>query len=351
LDLVKALFQQVDPKLTERAKTEIRTGAALGQLMDDNARPLYDRRLLITEEEGGDMLNNLYMKDNNLAGALLVMKDKGTTEKHVQGEDKFKVTGAHPTVVWNITKDTLLSNRSGFNRLLGKGFFNRFLHVRTWLRTASSDIPPLDWNSTSWKELIGRLQRAIEKAKDIERITLHPDANLLQQRWNNRETLTILNSVESGTNSTVQMLTARTAYLATQLQVLLAVIDGRDEITMVDVKASQMLMDYHTKSIRDIYLPSGSSPISSLSPIAQRMLKHFKSSSGARLTKSQIHRKLNDLKADQINIAIEELYDNNEITYDHDTWERNKQISGKKTEAFRVMGEQEKLGINRKKHG
>ena len=345
LDLILPLFDRVDPEYLRACKEKsIRTGAALLKMMSDDVRPLHDRRLLIVEQEWSKMLLNLSMRENPLAQDLIDMKDTGSAEKNVQAEGlSHEANEVHLSIVGNIQDDVLRNSGKAIQQLVDIGFMNRLLHVKTLQRTSSVDLPILDFESAKLKDLIKRWQKAERIAKDIEEITITPDAYRVWQRWSNVKSKGALTSIESNMNPNIRKLTARNGYLGTQLQVVLALLDGSDKIMVQHVKQSFDMMDFNNKSVVDIYSKLDSSRTQNVTQnISNRILRNFESSPEGKLTKTQLHQKNKDLRARQINTAIEEFIASEIIMFDPETARQNKLIAGnQKTECYILISKLE----------
>ena len=320
-----SLFDKVDPDYLKACKEKsIRTGAALLKMMNNGLSgvAVHDRRLLIVEEEWSKMLLNLSMRDNPLAQDLIDFKDKGAAEKNVQSEGlSYEANEVHVSIIGNIQDAVLNHKGKEIQQLLDIGFMNRMLHVKTLLRTSSVDLPILEWKSDEFKDLINKWKKAVERATDIGEITITPDAKRLWKKWNSGKTKGALNSVKSKMNPNVRKLTARNGYLGTQLQVVLALLDGVDEIMIQHVNQSFDMMDFNNKSINGIYSKLGSSPTESLT---QRILSQFEGSPYGKLTKTELHNKNQNFKAGQLNEVIKELEDSKLIVFDPDTRRQNR---------------------------
>jgi len=76
--------------------------------------------------------------------------------------------------------------------------------------------------------------------------------------------------------------------------------------------------------------------------ISNRILRNFESSPEGKLTKTQLHQKNKDLRAPQINTAIEEFIASEIIMFDPETARQNKLIAGnQKTECYILVSKLE----------
>jgi len=348
LDLVMGLFTEIDPEYARKCYQDgIVTGAALLQLMDDGGIgdiAQHDRRLLSWEDEWQKNLHRFRSKENSLSQDYQKLKDKGAASKKIQGDDKYKVTKAHISMIGNITPKALLAENGRLVQpLINEGFMNRMLHVSTLMRTGSTDLPVLNWKSDEFQELIARWRKAIANATDIGQITLSSNAQLLQNEWDNVETEIALDSIDSKENPNIRMLNGRRGYLAKQLQIILALLDGSNKILAKHIRVSKVLMEYHHKSIIEIYGNAWSST-SSLTN-TERIQEQFLNSPDGRLTKTQLHNshtKNKHMTSEELTKSLEELVDKKFIVFDPETRMRNEVSGGnKRTEAYILLEELE----------
>jgi len=335
------LFKKIDPQYIEDCVDNgqgIRTGAGLLGMLDDSARPLHDRRLLINEQEWTKTMKDLVSPSNPLEQDMVNVKDSGSANKKIHQEGaSSKVTEAHVSMIGNITDDSLKADKGRpLQQLINDGFMNRMLHVKTLMRTNLTGLKMIDWNRNEWQDIIHRWRNTIAIAEDIGEIKLTAQAEVVQQDIADDDTL---GSLGSDMNSNVQLLQARSGYLSRQLQIVLALLDGSNEISVQHVRVSNDLLNYHNKSIAGIYSNVRSSN-SSLTN-TERIQEQFLASPDGRLTKTQLHNshtKNKKMTSEELTKSLQELNDKKFIVFDPETRMRNNASAGnKRTEAYILL--------------
>jgi hypothetical protein len=208
--------------------------------MEEVDRGVPDKRLLIDAQEFASVLAVISKPGNTLSA---VIRDAwGHRLLQTLGKaSPEKATGSHISIVGHITDQEL--RRMMTRTELANGFANRFLFVRS---RRSKKLPhggSLD--PAELARLGQRTKDAIEKAKNIGKVTMSPGA---AAAWAN-----VYDRLGEDTAGMVAEVTARAAPQIIRIALIYAVLDNSTVIELAHLKAGIAVWEYCEESARQLF--------------------------------------------------------------------------------------------------
>lgn len=199
-----------------------------------------DKRLFLAQSEFGAVLRIMTRDGNSLSGVLRDAWD-GLTLAPMTKANRVRATDPHIGIVGHVTKDELLRNLTDTEA--SNGFGNRFV----WLVVRrSKELPfPSTPDETAMNELAVKLGRAIQLGRTIGRIGMTDSA---RDGWR-----AVYHDLSADHPGLAGALLGRAEAHVMRLSALYAVLDGRKDMDLVNLKAALALWEYAEASARLIF--------------------------------------------------------------------------------------------------
>jgi hypothetical protein len=229
-----------DPTMKHQAITEKGTAKITGYQDVEIDPGVSDKRLLVIEPEFSSVLKSSERQQNTLNEIIRQAWESGdlqTRTKHAP----MKATGAHISIIGNITPEELLRSLDATDR--ANGFANRFL----WLVVKRSQFLPRGGNlqDCDLDPIADRLREVIRAAQQSREIYFDETAG---EAWD--QSYRTLCVVRPGL---VGAILCRAEAQTRRLAALYAVLDGSPTIKAVHLDAALALWDYCESSVNLIF--------------------------------------------------------------------------------------------------
>ena len=199
-----------------------------------------DKRLLVTETEFASVLRVMSRDGNTVGARIRDLWDIGRGRSLVKNSP-FMATNAHVSIVGHITKAELIVSMDEVAAL--NGFANRFI----WLGVRRSKIKPFGGEPTDFGDLAYQMRDAVNFGKVAGEITLTQDA----REYFSQEAYPYLTG--RSTPGIQGSIMSRGAAQVRRLAMLYALIDMRDEVSAVHLRAAMAVWNYCERSIAWIW--------------------------------------------------------------------------------------------------
>lgn len=253
-----------------------------------------DKRLLVVEGELGGPLEAMAREGNRLSPVLRDLWD-GIDVRTLVKTDPQRSTDPHLSAIGAITPDEL-------RRLLSKtsisnGLANRFLPV--WSERSQSLPDDSEPERQALDRVTGIIRSRLNDARRYQHIRWHPDGEALWRQVYDELTPT------TELSSTTDALLARGAPYVRRVAMILALMDGANEVDAAHLTAAISLWRYAAATWRYVY--PDTSPRSDL---AVKIFHGLRAAGAAGLTKTELRRdvvKSNAVPVERIDAALQEL--------------------------------------------
>ncbi len=254
-----------------------------------------DKRLMVTEGEFASVLKVMSRDSNTLSAYIRHGWDSGTLRVMTKNSPAV-ATGAHISIIGHITKDELL--RYLTDTEMGNGFANRFL----WMCARRSKILPEGGSPNTYNLLVPQLRTALERAKDIGRLSRDDEAREL---W-----AEIYPDLSEGKPGLFGSVTARAEAQVLRISVLYAALDGDTAIRVPHLGAALAIWDYSERSTLCIFGDATGDPVADR--IYEALCRE------GTLSRTEIHARVlyRHVKADRLSQALNLLLQAEKITFD-----------------------------------
>jgi hypothetical protein len=203
-----------------------------------------DKRLMITEAEFASALAVMERHGNTLSSIIRSAWD-GVRLGTITKNSSLTATGAHISIVGHITEDELRANLTRTD--MASGLANRFLFACV---RRSKHLPfGGDLHEATIRELASRVAQAIERAKDIGRVTMTEEA---RQEW-----ASVYKDLSAEQPGLLGAITARAEAQVIRLALIYALLEcpvqGEARITLKHLDAAIAIWDYCEASATRIF--------------------------------------------------------------------------------------------------
>lgn len=273
LNAVLTALKPIDPDWFEhRVSSGLASGEGLKNKLRDDSGEI-DKRLLLREAEFGSVLSVCARKDNTLSSTLRNFWDFGTFESLTKG-DPFKVTGAHVTILANITQKELDKKLNEVD--IANGFGNRFL----WILAKISNRLPRGGrvDEILLSPIIKPLCDALEFARSIG----EAEIGMTEAAWQLWEMDGgIYDHLRRNIPGVLGEITSRAEAQVRRLACIYALLDQSQIVDVPHLDAAVAVWDYVEASERIIFGDSTGNPI------ADTIMTHLRQSPDG-LTRKEI---------------------------------------------------------------
>ena len=248
-------------------------------------RGVEDKRLLVIEPEFSQVLRQADRSGNVLSAVIRSAWDTGDLQTLTR-HDPLKATGAHISIVGDVTTDELRAEMTATEQ--ANGFANRFLFMCV---KRSKQLPrggkPLD--SAVRDALVARVLKAIAQARSLQVVDRTESAFEL---WDQ-----VYSELSEGSTGLAGAVTARAEAQVLRLSLIYALADGSRVIDRCHLEAALAVWDRAEASAHYIFGTALGNTT------ADDILRALKSAGAAGLTRTQIrdlfarHRKLQQVGA------------------------------------------------------
>jgi hypothetical protein len=252
---VRSVMKQADEKwLDERTKSGLSSGEGLINEVRDAVKKsdpvesesqtvdlgVHDKRLLLTESEFANALAVMERPGNTLSPVIRNAWD-GQKLSTLTKNSPLTATGAHISIVGHITQDEL---RAGLTRTeIANGFANRFLFVSVRRSQFLAHGGNLD--DAEIEKLRERVKATVEFAKSTGRVQMTEAA---RKEWE-----AIYPHLSADRPGLVGAITARSEAQSIRLALIYALLDCKDKIDVVHLRAGIAVWEYSEASAARIF--------------------------------------------------------------------------------------------------
>lgn len=206
-----------------------------------------DKRLLVRQSEFFGALQAMRRQGNTLSPVIRDAWDRGDLNSMVKNSP-VRATGAHISIIGNITKEELL--RGILRDEADNGFANRFL----WCCSVRSKALPEggQLHNMDFSEVRERFKRAWHSAKKFEQVERDEDAADLWGR-NDKPSIGIYADLNKESHGLFALVTARAAPQVLRLSLIYALLDGSNMVRERHLLAAYEVWRYCRDSARYIF--------------------------------------------------------------------------------------------------
>jgi len=228
-----------------------------------------DKRLYVVEGEFASVLAAMKRDSNTLSPVMRSAWD-GAPLRTMAKNSPNRATNAMISIVGHITMDEL--RRELDRSSMGNGFANRFLFACV----KRSKSLPHGGNIPEYKitELGGRVAAAIDKAREVKKVDLSPEA---KAAWPE-----MYDALTVDRPGLLGVLTARGAPQVKRLAMIYALLDGSDRIELVHLKAGLAVWNYCDASVQYVFGDMLGDPM------ADELMRALRSAGTAGMTRTAI---------------------------------------------------------------
>jgi hypothetical protein len=285
---IRQVFDQTDPLWTmDRIHSGMSTGEGLIWAVRDPVKQwaktdsgdervekeidpgVSDKRLMIMEPEFAGVLSVMKRQGNTLSRVVRDSWDRGdlaTLTKNAQA----RATGAHISIVGHITTFELCQSLDQVS--MANGYANRFLFV--CIRRARSLPHGGQLSERTIEDLGGRVQTAIEGARQIDEVVMTGDA---REGWER-----VYPDLSEGRPGLLGAIVGRAEAQVIRLALLYALLDGKAEIDTEHLAAALALWGYCERSAYFIFGDMLGDPV------ADEILRALREASEEGMTRTDI---------------------------------------------------------------
>ncbi|MCZ0973180.1 hypothetical protein O1L55_20800 [Streptomyces albulus] len=216
----------------------VRDGLSAGDIESEGHKitpGVEDKRLFVLSSEFAGVMSKT---GGGTLGTVLRDAWDGKKTLKILTKESETATGSHIAVLGHVTPEEFgaklkLSDMDG-------GTYNRFLPLYVY-RSKAVPFPERnkEWEKKS-KELGDKLKASLDRAKNVEEITLNSHA---KKFWIER-LYGELTDVDEGAAKILQSFTNRRAPYALRVAALYALMNGRSQINKKDLESAKALIDY-----------------------------------------------------------------------------------------------------------